>query len=69
MREDERIRKDRVVRMWVMDSCRPAVMIELAAIDKGARFGRWRVSVNGKRIGRRRFGATGVAELIAAWLR
>jgi hypothetical protein len=40
-------------------------LIRLEADDKGRAWSRWKVTENGARVGRRRFGRTAIARLIA----
>ena len=64
-RHDEPCRTSRVIEMVVRDSHRPMRLIRLEADDKGRAWSRWKVTENGARVGRRRFGRTAIARLIA----
>ncbi len=64
-RSDEPVRQTRVVELTIRDTHRCRRTIVLRA-DEGFRgWGRWLVSENGERIGRRRFGRSAIAALIA----
>ena len=67
--QGEPVRLSRIVEFPIRDTHRPFAMIRLEAEPTAHGFGRWIVSENGQRIGTRRFGRRGIADLIAQWLR
>lgn len=61
-------RQSRIVQIQIMDSHRPMQTIRLQAEEGERGWGRWLVTANGERIGRRRFGTTAISSLIARFL-
>jgi hypothetical protein len=64
----EPVRASRIVEFPIRDTHRPFAMIRLEAEPTERGFGRWLVSENGVRVGKRRFGRRQVADMIARWL-
>lgn len=66
-RSDCPLRETRVVELTVRDSHRTRRVIRMESdLTRDARaWGRWSVSENGRAIGRRRFGRSAIADLIA----
>jgi hypothetical protein len=62
---DEPVRQTRVIEMVVVDSHRPRRRIRLEANETARGWGRWKMTENGVRIGKRRFGESAVGKAIA----
>jgi hypothetical protein len=67
-RAGERVRETRVVEVTIRDSHRPMTTIRMETQERERGWGRFAVWQQGARIGARRFGRSGIAELLARWL-
>jgi hypothetical protein len=64
-RAGEPVRETRVVELTIRDSHRPMRIVRLQAEELERSWSRWAVSENGQKIGNRRFGRNGIADLLA----
>jgi len=64
-RAAEPVRDSRVVEITIRDSTRPLRQIQMQCEPTEHGWSRWAVTENGHPAGRRRFGATAIARLIA----
>lgn len=62
---DEPVRQSRVTEITIRDSHRPMEIVRIVRQPRAHSWGRGRVTVNGRPVGRRAFGVSAIARLLA----
>jgi hypothetical protein len=63
--KDEPLRQSRVTELTIRDSHRPMEIVRIVREPRDHSWGRGRMEMNGKPVGRRAFGISGIARMLA----